>query len=229
MSLSSLARKPLKVNFFLGTSTSSVYKGAFTWKGKALMLGPGLVFFDKFSLNGPSLSYSHFQRGQSHSLRASIRYFDDEEPMIKLDDTKRSFRNSRPDSVPVSVAYRYKFGFRNKFYIGARVEKDIAEYKGSSYELHIGTPLVPFTSLNIVQAYSSSQSNKYYYGHEASSGASFTKVGIGLFIPFIPFDGKMQASFDKYIINQGSSRHANLVRGAYNNDVAVLRFFWQIY
>ncbi len=224
----SLANNKVGVTLALGYKAQTLVEGAVTWPGPSAFVGPSLSFYNKLFLRGPSLEYRFFDRGQKHGLSFFAYYFDDDDPMIALDNTEESYRNSRSDSLPIGINYSYNFGKKNRFSIGLRLQKDVIDYGGGVYELKLSIPLIPFTKLNLSQSYVSQSSAEYFYGQGTSSGAGYSKYGISIFLPFLPLGGRMSLSFNQSIINQGAARQAHLIRGDYNNSNLNLVMFWSL-
>lgn len=212
-----------------GGSSQFIFRGAPIWTAPAMLIGPGFVFFDKLELSGPSLAWSFFERQDIKSLKVGIKYFDDEKPLIRLDDTKRSFRNSRTSSVMAHVEYKYRFGWMDKFHIGALIERELKNYLGLYSLIEFAVPVLPFTSLTLSASFAEKSTNQYIYGRDARSGIGYHEFKLTNMFPFVPWKGRIITSLSHQIVSTGNARHAYLVNGDYKNWQLSSIVMWDVF
>jgi hypothetical protein len=231
MSLTSFSRvnaSNFSIKLMAATSSSSVYRGASIWKGKTAMIGPMFIFYKKVFLAGPNLYYSFFPKNkeEQHELKIGGRLFDDDKPWLRLDDTALSFRNTRKGSFESYMQYAYKFGFLNKFQLGAFAAKELIEHKGIYTEFYAVTPLFPYTSIKGTLGIAEKSSAEYLYGQSSSSGYShFSLMFTGVLL-HVPWDGVAMINIKNSWVLQGANKQGRLVRGDSENLVATIRLLW---
>lgn len=210
------------VKFSIGIfyQAKDVYRGALIWREPFTMAGPTVRLYQKFVLRGPSLTYEVFGRKDQHMLNISVAFSDDNDPWIKLKDSEISFRNKRDGALESRVAYRYKFGYRNKFYLGGLVARDYIAYKNMYYELQAGTPLIPFFSTNLALSRAPIKTNEYIYGDGARDGWGHYRIEISNVIPFVPWPGIIINRFTHSKIISSENRTASYIgEGEAENNV----------
>ena len=191
--------------------TKSVYRGALTWPKPSFMVGPSLILFDKLSIRGPSVSYSHFPRDNPWEFESNFSIVDDGEPLLSLGSHEEDYRNSRKGSYEVSARVKYKFGFMNKFYVGALLARDLKRSEAFYSELQLGAPVFIYTTINYLMGFGELEANRYFYGEEAVSGPSWHEFSLKYVMPFVPWEGIVINSLSYSQILQTENQRAGLV------------------
>ncbi len=223
--------QPVSLTLFAGYANQLAYKGAPTWTGPSLIVGPFLAFFDnRLKLMGPGLAWSFFDREDAHQFEIGAGYSDgSNKPMIRLNDTVESFRNKRRSTINTNFKYAYRFGERNRFGLGIDIDREIHRFQGISTNLSFTAPIIPLFSFKYNITIADKLSNQYAYGPEASGGVGYHSYTISNFIPFVPWTGRIINTLTYSVITQGSARHGDLVRGDYKNWIFITRWMWSIF
>ncbi|MBK24846.1 MAG: hypothetical protein CME70_12680 [Halobacteriovorax sp.] len=215
-------------------NSSSVLRGAQTWSKPSFMAGPSFTLFNKVSVRGPSLQYSHFNRESPFELGAGVSLIDDDEPLLALSGQDEDYRNQRESTWELQLNFKYKFGFFNKFFIGAMVGKDIDETKGLYSELQLGVPgLLKYTSFEYKISFAESAVNRYYYGPRAISGRGWQEISFKyVMLPsagIVPWNGVVinTLAYSKVLQNQNKS--ADYIRLRDTNLVFSSVFIWNLF
>jgi hypothetical protein len=229
-SFSSIGQASENVKFgFMGFYQSkSVYRGATTWPEPGMLVGVSVRFYQKFVWRGPSLTYETFNREDNHQLNFRVNFSDDNRPWIRLKSAEKSFRSQRDGALESSVSYRYKFGFKNLFFLGMFAGNEYIAYKSYYYELLAGVPLIPFFKLTVAAGRGSRATNQYIFGPEAVSGWGHYRYTVTAVIPFVPWDGIIINTFTRSKIISGANRHADYIRGESENSVFSTRVIWNL-
>ncbi|MGB0454950.1 MAG: hypothetical protein ACPGJV_14665 [Bacteriovoracaceae bacterium] len=215
------------MSFMTFYQTKSLFRGAETWTKPNGMVGVSLRLYEHFVIRGPALGYEVFTHKDSpHKLDFGIRYIDDGEPLIRFSDSEESFRNKRKGALESSASYRYKFGFKNLFYVGGSLSRDWIAYKSQYYELNVGAPVIIFTKLNLSYGFGSLKTNTYNYGEGAKSGSGFFKYGLSHVMPYVPWEGIIIWSWDRSKVISSENRNANYVRGDGDYTQFSVRLIW---
>ena len=221
-----IIKAEVNIKLMAAYQNQSVYKGAVTWPKASAMVGPMFVFYKRFFLAGPSFYYAPFDRDNHHYINSGLRYYDDGEPLIKLSDHEKDYRNERKATLNGHFLYAYNFGFKKKFKIGGKIEKDFTDHKGLHTELNLGAPFLPFTSLGLDIGYGEKSSNQYLYGPSSQSGMSYSAFNLNAVYPFVPWDGVAMINLKRSWVLQGQNKQAYYIRGDHINDQISLRLFW---
>ena len=209
------------------TQSKRVYRGAVTWPHPTALLGISLELYNKIFLRGPSVHFSLNERKHPFQFKVGLRYSTDDKPMISLSNHKEDFRNKRGDSFNIYSSVKYGLGFRNLFYLGAKVIRDLSRYHTSHFVLSAGAPVFPFTSLKIEYGIGSKASNQYAYGTEAVSGEGHFGLGLKIVLVRLPWSGIAFFDFDNTWILQNENRYADYVRGDFKNSKISTRLIWK--
>ena len=220
--------KPIRVSLSSFYKNKSVFRGAETWPKPSYFVGPGLIFFDKWLLRGPGLFYSHFPRTSSFLFTAGVSYFDDGEPWPDTSDHKEDYRNQRKSTVEASTKFRYKFGYRNSFYLGVSLYKEIKYHYGHFSELEAGLPLLPYTGLHLKMGLGDKQANQYIYGPSGVSGEAYRSASVSVVIPHVPWNGIIRAEVNRSWIVQEKNRAGEYVKGKSVNDGGSMMLVWNL-
>jgi len=221
---------PVKVNLGVFGRTQSVFRGVVVWPAPSMMLGPSLVLWDRLFVLGPMLRYKVFpDRRSKWELNLSAIRFDDGKPWIRLGYHKSGYRNLRPVSYEGSAEFKYKFGERNLYSIGASAFQDFSTYHGLYGELNFGVPVFPFTSFLLDLGASTPAAAEYAYGAGAKSGLSVVRSSLRVFLPFIPWGGILFSKLSYAHILQSSNQSAYFVQGHDHNWSFETLLSWRIY
>lgn len=208
--------------------SKQLFRGAVTWPVPTMLAGVSIILFEKLHIRGPSIAYKFYDRENPFQLEIGSRYFTDDKPMIDFSNHKMDFRNTRGDSLNIYASTKYKFGFRNLFYVGLNVVRDLTRYQGIHSVLKLGAPVLPFTTLKLEYSLSEKSSNQYAYGHQAISGNGYIAAGLKVVVIKLPWKGIMMIDFDNYWIQKSENKHANFVGGDSVNTKLSTRIIWDI-
>jgi hypothetical protein len=212
-------------------STQSIYRGAQIWPYPTMMIGPGLLFFDKhLKVFGPSVSYDFFPERESvFKLEIGARYFNDDRPWIRFNDHEEDYRNQRSDSIDSNIKFSYAFGPKKKFEVGAMVSRELYRFKGTYSEFRLQAPLFPLTKISGKVSVADSRYNKYLYGPTSLSGTGYAALGLTIVIPFVPWDGIIINNFEQSWVTQTTNRNADYVRGNGDHFQFSTRWMWNAF
>ena len=161
-------------------------------------------------------------------LSAGISYFSDDEPWPDTSDHEEDYRNQRSSTLEFSSTFRYKFGYRNSFYLGFSYYKEVKRHFGQFIELMAGMPIFPYTSLHLKNGFGDPEANKYIYGPSASKGEGYRSVSISLVIPHVPWNGIIRAQKERTWVGKDQNRKAEYIKEKYINDGMSLMLVWSI-
>lgn len=208
--------------------SKNVYRGALIWPEPGMLVGVSLRIYQKFVWRGPSLTYEVFGKQENQRLNFGINFSDDNRPWIRFKSAEKNYRNQRDGALESSVRYRYKFGFKNLFYLGFFASQELITYKSYYYEAQAGMPLIPFFKLSVAAGNGSIETNRYIFGPEAKEGWGHYRYAITAVIPFVPWDGIIINSFTRSKIISGANRNADYIRGESENSVFSMRVIWKL-
>lgn len=197
--------------------SSNVEKGALIWPGASILPGIGITLFDKLSIQGPRIVWSQFDRESSYHLNITTKRFDDGAPWIKLSDHKKSYRNLRDPVWESEIEFRYKFGFRKMFYVGAKFANAWNEYESTYSELQVGSPFIPFVQIEAALGFMPNKTAQYYYGPGAESGVSHLKTSVKYVFTKLPWNGIFINQLGYSYIIQSKNQEAFFIRGQKDN------------
>lgn len=209
--------------------TKSVYRGAEFWPKPMYFVAPSLQFFGQINVRGPNISWTPFDRKSQHDFTLGFQIVDDAEPPLTIGDHEEDFRNKRSTAYDLLARYVYKFGYRNKFELGASVSREIYRYKGLFTELLFGAPLLPFTSLRYRLGIGEKSSNEFAYGEGSNGGLAYHALNLTVVFPFLPWKGILINSFERTKIIQGQNRQGNFIRGQDEQNLYRFLMTWTFY
>lgn len=222
--------KPVSISGAVSFQTNSVYRGALTWNKPSYFFGPGFVFYEKFSLRGPGLLYSHFKRKDKYVFNVGIQTFNDRRPFLSFSsDNEETLKNSRPISLDFNVRAGYKFGFRNFFEIGGEFSREFIEHEGVYVTPYFKAPVAPFVTLKTSLGVGEKSVNRYLYGDSAVSGAGFYELNLQGFIPKVFKKGFVVLSLAYTSVLRDLNRDGALLEGKPDNLNFSARFIYKIY
>lgn len=219
--------KVVDINLAAFSNSNDIYRGALIWEDPSFFVGPSFVFYKKFSLRGPSIHYTSFDRKSSYVLNYNFSFFNDRRPFITTSSREEDFRNSRSSSGHIEVHGGYKFGFMKLFELGSKVSYEFIEYDAWYFSPYLHVPVAPFVKLNLEMGIGETASNQYLYGESGTSGIGYVSIGLSGFIP-LPV-GKLIVSAERISVEQMQNRRALLVGGEPDNFNLAIRYFVKIY
>ena len=211
--------------------TQTLYRGAKIWPKGTMLAAPGFLFFErKLKIFGPSISYSLFNNKEAPlKLDFGTRYFNDDKPLFDLGHHSADYRNRRKKSIEAYSKIQYNFGFKNKFFVGFYLGKELTSYKGLYSELSAGVPILPFTSIVGKLSYAEKKTNQYIYGPESISGIGYGSLGINLVLPNVPWDGIIINQLHHTWILKKQNQNADYIRGDKKQLIFSTRFIWKVF
>lgn len=221
--------KPIAVSGVVSFQTKSLYRGALTWNKPSYFLGPGFVFYEKFALRGPGLSYQHFKRNDKYVFNLALQAFNDRRPLLSFSSDGDGLKNSRDVALDFSVEAGYKFGFRNLFEFGGEVSRDFIEHKGLYVAPYFKLPVAPFVTLKTSLGVGEKNTNQYLYGDTAESGAGFYELNLQGFVPKFFKKGFLILSLAYTSVLNSSNREGVLIEGKPDNLNFSMRFICKFY
>lgn len=222
-------KKPLSIDLAYMAQSNSLYRGAQTWPHPSTFIGPSFTFYNRLSIKGPHLEYSHFSRKSPWQAKMGVRYYDDDRPWIEFTDHKEDYRNKRESTVNLNILGEYRFGFKNKFSINFNVHKELKEHKGVFFETSTKIPIIKYLSLGYTLGLGDQESNQYLYGPEGKSGLAYHKLGLSYAYPRPPWKGIIITSLTGSKIIQTENQKADYVRSHDKQISAKLMLIWNIY
>ncbi len=202
--------------------SNSVYRGVLTWSRPSFFIGPGIIFYEKIHVRGPSFGYTHCKRRDRYKLDVKLSTFNDRKPLFDLSSDEENFRNSRSSTFDFGVDTAYKFGFRNLFVVGAELSYEFKEYNAFYMYPYIKLPVAPFVSLKLGVSVGAKETNKYLYGETAKSGMGFYSAALNGFMPL--FKGALICGLEYTSVQQEENRESYLVGGKPDNLNLALRY-----
>lgn len=212
-------RKPTKFKMSLAliANSKTIRKGAEIWPHSTVFPGVSITFFDKVTIAGPRIIYHPFDRKHFLDLKMGFYWSDDGKPFLKFDSHNEDHRNSRKGTIESYLGFKYKFGYRKKFYLGFNLYRDLKVSDGLYTELLAGIPIAPYTSLGQKLGFGEKSYNEYYYGAGAESGGAYYGVFIKGVVPHLPWKGIIFITGEYTTIISGTNRHADRIRGRYSH------------
>lgn len=230
LSFSSFGKtKPVAVSGVVSFETKSLYRGALTWNKPSYFIGPGFVFYEKFALRGPGLSYQHFKRRDKYIFNLGLQVFNDRRPFLSFSSDDDGLKNSRDLALDLSVQGGYKFGFRNLFEFGGEISRDFIEHKGLYVTPYFKLPVAPFVTLKTSLGLGEKTANQYLYGENAESGAGFYELNLQGFVPRFLNKGFVILSLAYTSVLNSSNRGGAILEGKPDNLNFSMRFICKFY
>lgn len=219
------------IDLMISYQNPLVYRGTLIWPQGSMIAGPGFLFFDRrLKVFGPSIIFSIIPKEESSfSWDIGARYFNDNEPYIRIRNYTNSHRNQRDGSLESYTRFNYKFGPRGKFFFDLYLGRELIEHRGLYGEFRFGFPILPFTSITGGISHAEKSTNQYLYGPEGVSGDGYALAGIKFVIPFVPWDGIIINQLHHTWVTQRENRLADYVRGDSNHWSFTTRWIWKAY
>ncbi len=207
-------------------SSQQLFRGAVVWPKPNVFAAPMLIFYEKVFVAGPNIYFSPTQRVDFFQWRLGTQFIDDNRPPLSLGDHEEDFRNQRKSSIETYFRGSFHFGKRGKFKLGTLLAREWKEGNGLHSEFFIGSPFLPFTSLEARVSFSEKAMSQYIHGRSAVSGHGFTSLGINGVMPFVPWDGVILLNFTQFWIAKQVNREADFIRGDSKKSLFSIRIIW---
>ncbi len=202
----------IKVNLAMMAKSASLFHGVNYYNSPSAIVGPGLIFYDFVSVNGPSFHLTH--KFEKSSLRYGANYFDDSRPLFTLKKYGPDYRQSRKSIILTWMEFNAKL---DQFNFKVMCEKELKEWTGQSLNFSLGRTLVPLTSLTLNLSFLSSDFAKYTYGKSGVGGLAHTDLSIGIFLPFLFKNGILNSKLTYSSIVKSANINSELTRGEMSN------------
>lgn len=205
----------------------SVYRGALIWDAPTLAIGPSFKFFNfiSFGAGGGLSFYKRF--AERHKVSLGLRAYDDNGPngpVIELGDEEEDYKNLRGSTFETYLQYDFKYGR----YVNTVLTyyKDIKRHKGNFTNLKISTAVIPFFNIGASFGVGDARHNRYLYGPEGTSGLGYYDLFSTLFLPFLPWKGRLLITYTTSKITQTENQQADYIRGQDRNNNFSVGALW---
>jgi hypothetical protein len=207
----------IAINLGIFYAEKRIYRGALIWDAPIIAAGPSFTFFKTVQLGAGGLSLGS-EIAAGHTLSLGVSTFNDnapDGPIIKLADDEEDFKNRRRSTIDASLKYEYRF--ERFFSWSLAYHKDIKRHNGSYLFTGVSTSIIPFITLGTGIGLGDRATNQYVYGAGACGGLGHWDSYASLFLPILPWEGRLRVVYNYSTIKKESNAYADFIRGERNN------------